>query len=212
MKTIKTLLLVGMTPFLLTTLNSCTDYQDEIDALDVRVTYLEDLVKKINNNLESLRALVDVVEEGDYIKNVKETDAGYTITFAKHDAITILNGANASMPQITVEKDDDGNTYWKVDGKWPKDEGGNDIKIKANGNDGVTPRVEIKDGYWWVYPTGDTSSGYNTGISVTGTNGKDTNPITDVKVSTQDGTVTFIIYNGLGQFTVKYENNSNSAS
>jgi hypothetical protein len=40
MKKIKKLLFVGMFPILALTMGSCTDYQDEVDALDRRVTTL----------------------------------------------------------------------------------------------------------------------------------------------------------------------------
>ena len=51
MKKIKKLLFVGLFPILAFTMSSCTDYQDEIDQLDVRVTNLENLVKQANNEL-----------------------------------------------------------------------------------------------------------------------------------------------------------------
>ena len=34
MKTIKKILLVGLFPIIALTMSSCTDYQDEVDALD----------------------------------------------------------------------------------------------------------------------------------------------------------------------------------
>lgn len=208
MKTIKTLLLVSMTPFLLTTLNSCTDYQDEIDALDVRVTYLESLVKEYNTNIESLRTIVDAVKTGDYITNIAENSTGYTISFANHVPITLLNGKDAQMPKITVVKDDDGNYYWKVDGQWPKDENGNIIKVKATGNDGASPKVKIgTDGFWYI--SADGSNNYKLyldeqgkPVPVSGTNGVDTNPITNVTYDTQTKIVTFTIW-GKDNFKVQ---------
>src|SRR5699024_7894910 len=41
----------------------------------------------------------------------------------------------------------------------------NNGKNGANGNDGNTPKVEIKDGYWWINDT-------NTGEKATGDDGK----------------------------------------
>ena len=54
---------------------SCTDYQDEIDALDYRVTVLENLVKKINNNIEAMQVTVTAMQNGDYITGVRDTVA-----------------------------------------------------------------------------------------------------------------------------------------
>ena len=81
MKTIKNILLIAalLTTGLMNT--SCTDYQDEIDALDYRVTVLEELVKRVNTNLEALSVIVSAMEDGDYITNVRETEYGYLINF-----------------------------------------------------------------------------------------------------------------------------------
>ena len=40
MKTIKKILLVGLFPIIALTMSSCTDYQDEVDALDVATASL----------------------------------------------------------------------------------------------------------------------------------------------------------------------------
>ena len=130
------------------TVISCTDYQDEVDALDKRVTILENLTNRVNTNLNALQKIVDAMDKGDYITNVTKTATGTIVTFAKHGAITILDGEpgdNAAIPNITVEKDDaDGNYYWKIDGNWLTDDNGN--RVRANGVDGqkgTTPEVMI---------------------------------------------------------------------
>ena len=117
MKTIKTFLLAGMTVLLLTTPTSCTDYQDEIDALDVRVTYLESLVSKVNDNMAALQKIINTVTNSGHITGITPTDDGYIInvewikvgadgnvTTTKESLVIHngKNGADAAMPKITV--------------------------------------------------------------------------------------------------------------
>ena len=73
MKKLNHLLLAAMLLVSGAITTSCTDYQDEIDALDFRITVLEELVKQVNNNLDAMRAIVDAMESGDYITHVRDT-------------------------------------------------------------------------------------------------------------------------------------------
>ena len=90
---------------------SWTDYQDEIDALDYRVTVLENLVKKINNNIEAMQVTVTAMQNGDYITGVRETENGYLVNFYKAGPIYIidgvdgLDGKDAQAPNISIEQD-----------------------------------------------------------------------------------------------------------
>lgn len=183
MKTIKTLLLVGMTPFLLSSLTSCTDYQDEIDALDVRVAYLESLVNKVNTDLASLKTITDAFKDADYITGISTNAEGdYVINFHKYGPIVVHNGQDATMPKITVVQDPtDGNYYWKLDGEWLTTDGTpSGPRVKANGNDGKdgndgkTPKVKIgDDGYWYISPDGSESGYIRTNTQAQGKDGKD---------------------------------------
>ena len=73
---------------------SCTDYQDEIDALDYRITVLENLVKQWNRDLESTQVLVEAMENSDYITSVTQNSEGYIITFHNSGAIVIKDGVD----------------------------------------------------------------------------------------------------------------------
>ncbi|MGN0224901.1 MAG: PL29 family lyase N-terminal domain-containing protein [Prevotella sp.] len=140
------------------TLTSCTDYQDEIDGLDSRVTALEQLVADMNTNLSSLSSIVTAMDAGDYITNVTSNSDGYIVTFAKAGAITVKNGTNgidAVTPVILPVKDADGNYYWQLNGEWLLDADGN--KVRANGKDGagasapVVGQKQDTDGnYYWT--------------------------------------------------------------
>lgn len=160
---------------------ACTDYQDEIDALDKRVTRLENLVDSINKNIEGLRMLVNAQAQGWIITGMAELPDGngYLINFGKLDTttgeistkpedkktVTIFNGINgkdADAPVITMQQDPtDGNYYWVVNGEWLLTPDGQ--KIRANGKDGqpgkdgvsTAPQIRINDqGYWQISTDG----------------------------------------------------------
>ena len=145
------------------------DIWDAIDGLDSRVTKLEELCKEMNTNITSLQTIVDVLQSNDFITSVVEIKkdgkvVGYTITFGKHDPITIYhgqdgkdgqNGTNGKdgqdgangkdgqngadgkdgiTPVIGVAQDTDGVYYWTLNGEWLLDDNGN--KLPVSGKDG----------------------------------------------------------------------------
>ena len=161
------LLLLGVT---LCVFSAChNDIWDAIDGLDDRVTKLEELCKEMNTNITSLQTIVDVLQSNDFITSIVEIKkdgkvVGYTITFGKHDPITIYhgqdgkngqNGTNGkdgqdgadgkdgqngadgkdgSTPVIGVAQDTDGVYYWTLNGEWLLDDNGN--KLPVSGKDG----------------------------------------------------------------------------
>ena len=131
---------------------------DSIEDLDSRVTKLEELCKEMNTNISALQTIVEVIQENDFITGIVPIEKGgevigYTITFGKHEPITIYNGedgkdgANGTngvdgkdgyTPILGVEKDTDGVYYWTLDGEWLLDDEGNKIRVTGrNGKDGV---------------------------------------------------------------------------
>ena len=132
------------------------DIWDAIDELDGRVTKLEELCKEMNTNITSLQTIVDVLQANDYITGIVEIKKdgeviGYTITFGKHDPITIYHGqdgkdgadgkdgqdgqnGSANAPVIGVAQDTDGVYYWTLNGEWLLDDNGN--KLPVSGKDG----------------------------------------------------------------------------
>ncbi len=127
---------------------------DAIDDLDARVARLEELCKEMNTNISSLQTIVSVLQDNDYITGILPIEKGgetigYTITFGKHDPITIYNGENGKdglngtngldgkdgyTPILGVAKDTDGVYYWTLDGEWLLDADGN--KLRVTGRDG----------------------------------------------------------------------------
>ena len=156
MKKITTFLLV----LVMGLFTACHDeIWNAIDDLDSRVTDLEELCKEMNTNIEALQTLVDVLYSNDYITSVNKVmmdgeEAGYTITFANHNPITIYHGEQGSRgktgktPVVGVKKHTDGVYYWTIDGEWLKDEDGNMISVTKS--DGITPQLKIETGYWYV--------------------------------------------------------------
>ena len=136
---------------------------EELENLDQRVAKLEELCKEMNTNITSLQTIVSVIQANDYITGIVEIKKngeviGYTITFGKHDPITIYHGqdgkdgtdgkdgqdgANGSTPVIGVARDTDGVYYWTLNGEWLLDDNGN--KLPVSGKDGANG-ADGKDG------------------------------------------------------------------
>lgn len=143
------LLLLGLTICLF---SACHDkLWDAIDGLDARVAKLEELCKEMNTNITSLQTIVDVLQANDYITGIVEIKKngeviGYTITFGKHEPITIYHGQDGKdgqngadgkdgiTPVIGVAQDTDGVYYWTLNGEWLLDDNGN--KFPVSGKDG----------------------------------------------------------------------------
>ncbi len=158
------LLLLGLTICLFSACHN--ELWDAIDGLDSRVTKLEELCKEMNTNISALQTIVDVLQSNDFITSVVEIKkdgevVGYTITFGKHDPITIYHGQDGkdgqngqdgadgkdgqdgqngadgkdgSTPVIGVAQDTDGVYYWTLNGEWLLDDNGN--KLPVSGKDG----------------------------------------------------------------------------
>ena len=147
--------------FAVSVLSGCgEDYDDSaltgrVDDLENRVSKLEELCKQMNTNISSLQALVNALQDNDYITGVtpitKDGETiGYTISFAKSAPITIYHGEDGkdgqdgkpgedgndgSTPIIGVKQDTDGVYYWTLNGDWLTDDSGD--RIQAEGRDGT---------------------------------------------------------------------------
>jgi len=144
MKTIVKILCVGLV-LTASALTSCTDYQDEIDALDNRVTILEDLVGKANSNIDAMQTLVNAMADGWVITGMVEVDPahdpdgrGYrTITFGKIDPETGELSNRPEDKKVTT-------IYNGLDGE--KGDNGTDAKAPN-----ITLKKDPTDGnYYWV--------------------------------------------------------------
>ena len=195
-------------------------WQEVVEDLDERVETLEMLCAEMNTNITSLQTIVDVLQSNDFITSIVEIKkdgkvVGYTITFGKHDPITIYhgqdgkdgqNGTNGAdgkdgvTPIIGVAQDTDGIYYWTLNGEWLLDDNGNKLPVSGkdgkdgangtdgkDGHDGVTPLLKIEDGYWYVsYDNGTSWTLMGQATGADGQNGQDGANGTDGKDG-QDG-------------------------
>ena len=146
----------------------CKDEYDDsevrldISALEQRMEAVEKLCEEMNTNIGALQALVNALEEKDFVTRVApvmrdEEVVGYTIVFEKAEAVTIYHGEkgeDGTEPVIGVKQDEDGMYYWTVDGEWLLADG---EKVRTEGKEGVTPRLKVEGGYWYVSYDGEAS-------------------------------------------------------
>jgi hypothetical protein len=173
----------------------CKNYDDDIDALDKRVTALEEWQKTVNTNISSLQTIVDALQKKDYVTSVTTLadGTGYQISFQNSGSITIKNGTNGkdgthtgkdgTTPVIGVDKYTDGNYYWTIDtgsgAKWLKDASGNMIRTTgdkgatgAAGKDAISPQLRINsDTNVWEISTDGGKTWTSTGVNATGATG-----------------------------------------
>ena len=145
--------------------------QKQLKDHESRLKELERLTAQQNTNISSLQTIVTALQDKDYVTGVapiNEGDevVGYTITFSKSGAVTIYNGKDGYVPAMGVKQDTDGLWYWTVDGEWLRDSDGDKVRASAiDGEDGepgepgtpgmpgaagITPKLKIVDGYWYV--------------------------------------------------------------
>ncbi len=145
------------------------DLEEACEKMNTNIEAMQTIISALQSH-DTIKSIAPI-KQGDKV-------VGYTITFTNSEPITIYhgedgkdgadgedgkdgaNGSDGYTPTIGVAKDADENYYWTLDGEWLLDAEGN--KIKANGNDGkdgengadgkdgITPQLEIRDGYWYI--------------------------------------------------------------
>ena len=170
-------------------LSSCWDDYDnselrgDIENLKNRVKTLEEWQKSVNTDIQSLKSLVEALEDKDYVTAVTPLDdgTGYVISFLKSGNITIKHGEkgdNGTTPVISVKQDTDGKCYWTLNGEWLLDNG-NKIPVTGEkgdkgdkGEDAITPQVRINtDTNEWEISTDNGTTWTSTGVKATGNKG-----------------------------------------
>ena len=136
-------------------MGGCQDYDDEIDDLNKKYNdqqaSIEVLMKwkdSVNDEIKSLKSLIDAMQAGDYITSVKDITGGYEISFKNAAPIRIYHGKSAEgtpggTPTIGVEWDEVNKVYYwtiTIDGETKRltDEEGNDAIAGAKGPQGAT--------------------------------------------------------------------------
>ena len=96
-----------------------------------------------------------------------------------------------------MKKDTDGIYYWTLDGEFIVVDGqkikaqGTDGNNGADGSDGVTPKLEIQEGYWWI--SYDNGTNWTQLGKATGEDGKDADSI---KITQDENNVYFELADG----------------
>ncbi len=202
-----------------------TQLQNDMNDIKSRVEKLESWCSTANTQISALQGLVSALEKQDYITGVTpimegNEETGYTITFAKGNAITIMNGkdgADGITPMIGAEQDTDGIYYWTIQAgdaekTWLTDADGNKIRATGEqGEKGHVPALSVEkfnnklywkvDGEWLlnegekVPATGDKGDKGDTGA--TGSSGSSSNCIfSKVDYQTDLSNVTFTLKDG----------------
>ena len=204
-------------------LSSCKydddDLWSSVHGLEDRVAKLEELCKQMNTNIVSLQAIVNVLQESDYITGVAPVmqngkEVGYIITFSKSNPVTIYHGKDGqdgedgtdgndgTTPSIGVKQDTDGIYYWTLNGEWLTDDQGEKIKAEGvdgndgtDGDDGVTPKFKIENEYWYIsYNNGESWEQLGKATGGDGTSGD--SMFTDIDYKTSTDYVIFTLADG----------------
>ena len=129
---------------------------------------LVDEISRINNNISALQKAVEALQKNDYVTKVTPIEdqdgkvIGYVLSFAFTGDVSIyhgIDGQDGHSPVVGAKMDTDGNWYWTIDDQWLLDKDGN--KIRTTGDDGLTPKLEIREGDWYIsYDDGATWNYY----------------------------------------------------
>lgn len=130
---------------------SCVDLShinNKIDDLEKRMQNVEGLVGQANGTIDVLRKLIDAEKNSARIVEYTETEYGYDLKMSDGKIITIKHGKDAVTPDINVTEID-GKLYWTLNGEIMRDAKGNKIIANGrNGENGLTPRLRVVDGFW----------------------------------------------------------------
>ena len=172
---------------------------------------LQRLCNETNTNLSALQTIVTALQNNDYITSVDPLTedgkvVGYTIKFAKSNPIVIYNGkdgtdgVDGNTPIIGVKKDTDDIYYWTLDGEFIVVDGqkikaqGTDGNNGVDGSDGVTPKLEIRESYWWN--SYDNGTNWTQLGKATGENGADGKDGDSIKITQDENNVYFELVDG----------------
>lgn len=145
-----------LTAFALLAFAACDtdDLRDDVDNLKGRVESLEAQVTLLNDNMTAIKRLL---EGGQTITELKNTDGTYTLKLSDGSTITLTQGSKGEVkyPEITVNAEG----QWVVNGEVLMQNGVPVQAVGKTGNDGVTPKFQITDegSFWQVSYDGGTT-------------------------------------------------------
>ncbi len=184
------------------------ELKQRVDGLEERVVKLEEWCQRMNDDIETIRAIVEAIQESDYITSVNPIkeggkEIGYVINFYKGKSITVYHGKDGTdgkdgrTPVIGVRQHTDGVYYWTLDGEWLLDGSGNKVKAGgADGKDGVTPQFKIENENWYVSYDGSSWSWLGRATGGSGSTGSAGDSIFK-QVRQDDNNVYFVLNDGI---------------
>ena len=141
--------------------------------MNTNISSLQTLVTALQSN-DYITGVTPITNDGEiigYTITFAKSNSIITI-YNGTDGKDGVNGSNGEdgkdgvTPTIGVKQDTDGVYYWTLNGNWLTDDKGNKIKAEGtdgkdgadgsggedgtNGKDGVTPKLEIRESYWWI--------------------------------------------------------------
>ena len=159
----KTRTLLFLSLLALLTLGGCNNETvSDLNVLERRIEKLETRCQEINTTIEGLRAIMERLQEYDFLTSVEPVTEdgeviGYTLRFTHSEPVTLYNGLDAGTPVLGVAKGSDGVWYWTVQNPgdaephFLTDDFGVRIPTSA-----ISPQLKIEDGYWYVtYDNGE---------------------------------------------------------
>lgn len=147
----KLISLLFIIPLLFASCVNLDEVNERLNKHEERIKGLETLVSNANNSIATLQKLIDA--EAGKLSVVSyqplEDGSGYVLTMSDGSKLTLKNGGDGVMPNISViEKD--GVLYWAINGEILKDADGKPIQAKGkDGAPGVTPKIRVnRNGEW----------------------------------------------------------------
>lgn len=134
--------------FSLFLLFSCGKYDDS--GIRDEINGIQAQIANLYQQCYMLKDLLSAIENRDVVMSVTDLSdgSGYVIKFSSGRTITLRNGSDGRTPNVGVRQGSDGVYYWTIDGEWLLD--GSGKKIRAQGDDGIVPKMKIEDGWWFV--------------------------------------------------------------
>ncbi|MBO7487548.1 MAG: hypothetical protein J6T58_03285 [Bacteroidales bacterium] len=152
MKKFRFLIILALTAMLAA---SCyTDVENQLAALEKRVSTMQQRSETINGNIASLQTLVDKYKSYVYVIGYRPIQVGkeirgYTISLSDGTTLTLNNGISKDDPVVGLMLGDDGLYYWivTINGKTDffYDESGQKVAASV-----ASPIMKIVDGVWKV--------------------------------------------------------------
>ena len=132
-----------------------TGLDDDLHALELRVTQLEAGLQSVKADVKSLQILAKAQQNATTILAVSPAeDGGFDITLSTgmtfHIASASVAENGVDAPALSIAQDADGLWYWTVGGEWMLDAAGAKCAVAGiDANDGVTPQIRVSPDGWW---------------------------------------------------------------